>query len=407
MAIKIHIPEKQEIGAVSGVKIGIASAGVKTAGKKDLTVFKFTPGTTVSGVFTRNKFRAAPVQVCEDHLKTQHDIRAMVINTGNANAGTGSSGLDHAQQTCRALASELGLKDTQILPFSTGVIMEPLPVSKILKAIPDAVADLREDNWLEAAHSIMTTDTQPKVSSTILTLGDRKVTITGISKGAGMIRPNMATMLCFVATDADISTQFLKTLTLNTANSSFNRITVDGDTSTNDSFIIAATGQSGVEINEHSAHLKAFSEALQEICRDLSKKIIRDAEGSTKLVTVEVCEAHNSQDALQVAYSIAHSPLVKTALFAGDANLGRILSAIGYSNVPNLDCSKVNVWLGGVPVVSNGACHPEYQESQVGDLMNGEEINIKVALGMGSAAETVYTCDLSHEYVRINAEYRT
>lgn len=407
MAVNFHIPSPENIHAVPGVEIGIASAGIKKAGNRDLTVFKFTPGTTVAGVFTRNRFRAAPVQICESRLRCDQEIRALLVNTGNANAGTGSEGMDRALQTCQALATELGVDQHQVLPFSTGVILEPLPADRIIAAIPTAVADLNAQNWLPAASSIMTTDTVPKISSKQITIGGRTVTITGVSKGAGMIRPNMATMLAFIGTDAEIECHLLKQLTTEVTEKSFNRITIDGDTSTNDSFIIAATGQSGIEITKNSPHYQVFVDALTEIAIDLAQKIVRDAEGATKFITVQVESAKNQEEALKVAYAIAHSPLVKTAFFASDPNLGRILAAIGYADIADLDTSNIKLWLGDVLVATQGGRHPEYREEDGDRVMQAAEILVRVALNRGEVQETVYTCDFSYDYVKINAEYRT
>ncbi|MDO5666960.1 MAG: bifunctional glutamate N-acetyltransferase/amino-acid acetyltransferase ArgJ [Alcaligenaceae bacterium] len=407
MAVNFHIPSPENIHAVPGVEIGIASAGIKKAGNRDLTVFKFTPGTTVAGVFTRNRFRAAPVQICESRLGCDQEIRALLINTGNANAGTGSEGMDRALQTCQALATELGVDQHQVLPFSTGVILEPLPADRIVAAIPTAVADLNAQNWLPAASSIMTTDTVPKVSSKQIEINGRTVTITGISKGAGMIRPNMATMLGFIGTDAEIECHLLKQLTTEVTEKSFNRITIDGDTSTNDSFIIAATAQSGIEITKQSPYYAAFVDALTEIAIDLAQKIVRDAEGATKFITIQVESAKTQEEALKVAYSIAQSPLVKTAFFASDPNLGRILAAIGYADIPDLDTAGINLWLGDVLVASNGGRHPDYKEEDGNRVMQEAEILVRVALNRGDIQETVYTCDFSYDYVKINAEYRT
>lgn len=407
MAVNFHIPSPENIHAVPGIEIGIASAGIKKAGSRDVTVFKFTPGTTVAGVFTRNRFRAAPVQICESRLRCDQSIRALLINTGNANAGTGSDGMDRALRTCQALACELGIDQNQILPFSTGVILESLPDDKIITALPTAVADLNAQNWLPAASSIMTTDTVPKISSTKIEINGRQVTITGISKGAGMIRPNMATMLGFIGTDAELDCNLLKQLTTEVTDKSFNRITIDGDTSTNDSFIVAATGQSGIEVTKDSPHYQIFVDALTEIAIDLAQKIVRDAEGATKFITIQVESAKNQEEALKVAYSIAHSPLVKTAFFASDPNLGRILAAIGYADIPDLDTSNINLWLGDVLVASHGGRHPDYQEEDGERVMKEAEILVRVALNRGNIQETVYSCDFSYDYVKINAEYRT
>ncbi len=407
MPVNFHIPDVKDIHLVAGVQIGIASAGIKKPGKKDITVFQFAPGTTVAGVFTTNRFCAAPVQICKQRLTSGNDIRALLINTGNANAGTGETGYQNALATSATLANALNLKEEQVLPFSTGVILEPLPVDKINAAIPTAVANLADNEWFNAAHSIMTTDTVPKVSSKQVKVDGKTVTVTGVSKGAGMIRPNMATMLGYVATDAKIAQQTLEKLTVAIANQSFNRITVDGDTSTNDSFIIAATGQSGVEAIEGTASFDIIAQALTEISRELAQKIVRDAEGATKFITVQVEEAKNSEEALKIAYAIAHSPLVKTAFFASDPNLGRILAAIGYAGVNDLDTSALKLYLGDVLVALNGGRNPDYREEQGQAVMNEAEILVRVVLGRGDICETVYTCDFSHDYVSINADYRS
>ena len=407
MAVNFHIPSPENIHAVPGIEIGIASASIKKAGNRDLTVFKFSPGTTVAGVFTRNRFRAAPVQICESRLRCDQEIRALLVNTGNANAGTGSDGMDRALLTCQALATELGIDQNQVLPFSTGVILEPLPADKMIAAMPTAVADLNAQNWFPAASSIMTTDTVPKISSKQIEVNGRTITITGISKGAGMIKPNMATMLSFIGTDAEVDCLLLKQLTTEVCEKSFNRITIDGDTSTNDSFVVAATGQSGIEITHSSPHYQVFVDALTEIALDLAQKIIRDAEGATKFITVQIESAKNQEEALKVAYSIAHSPLVKTAFFASDPNLGRILAAIGYADIPDLDTNNINLWLGDVLVASNGGRHPDYEEKDGERVMKESEILVRVDLNRGNVQETVYTCDFSYDYVKINAEYRT
>ncbi|HEX7385999.1 MAG TPA: bifunctional glutamate N-acetyltransferase/amino-acid acetyltransferase ArgJ [Castellaniella sp.] len=408
MAINLDIPARDAVFPVPGIRIGMAEAGVRKANHRDLTVLLLDEGTTVAGVFTQNRFRAAPVQVCERHLSSGSAIRALAINTGNANAGTGTAGLQASDATCQALAGQLGLKADQILPFSTGVILEPLPVDRIIAALPAAVASARADHWFEAAHSIMTTDTQPKIHSARVELAGQAVTVTGIAKGAGMIHPNMATMLGFLGTDAGLPAELLHTLAKRIADRSFNRITVDGDTSTNDSFIIMATGASGMHItSEADPRFAALEQALTHAARDLAQKIVRDAEGSTKFMTIQVEEAGNTAEALQVAYAIAHSPLVKTAFFASDPNLGRILCAIGYSGVPDLDVSKITLWLGDVRVACNGGRDPGYQEADGQRIMAAPEILVRVALGRGQASDTVYTCDLSHEYVSINADYRS
>ncbi|OZI78838.1 MULTISPECIES: bifunctional glutamate N-acetyltransferase/amino-acid acetyltransferase ArgJ [Bordetella] len=408
MAVNLQIPSESDIFPVAGVEIGVTEAGIRKANRRDLTVFRLAQGTNVAGVFTRNRFRAAPVQVCEAHLAAGGPIRALVINTGNANAGTGAEGLQKAQDTCVALGQLMGVPAQQILPFSTGVILEPLPLDRLTAALPAALANLGPDQWFNAAHGIMTTDTLPKIHSQRAQIGGKTVTFTGISKGAGMIRPNMATMLSFLATDAGIAQPVLRKLALEIANRSFNRITVDGDTSTNDSFIIAATGQSGIDIaSEADPHYAAVRDALAAAALDLAQKIVRDAEGATKFITIRVEEAMTTEEALKVAYSVAHSPLVKTAFFASDPNLGRILAAIGYAGIDDLDVSKLRLWLDDVLVARDGGRNPDYQEADGQRVMKQAEIGVRIALARGRAADTVYTCDFSHEYVSINADYRS
>ena len=408
MAVNLQIPNEHDIHPVAGVEIGVAEAGIRKANRRDLTIFRLAPGTAVAGVFTRNRFRAAPVQLCETHLATGCPITALLINTGNANAGTGATGLAHAQETCVALGKLLGVEAQQILPFSTGVILEPLPVDRITAGLPAALANLRPGNWSQAAHGIMTTDTLPKIVSRQLNIEGRSITLTGISKGAGMIRPNMATMLGFLATDAGIAPALLKTLALEIAEVSFNRITVDGDTSTNDSFVLMATGQSGLQIDSPTdAGYDTLKTALAEAATELAQKIVRDAEGATKFITIRVEEAGTQEEALKVAYAVAHSPLVKTAFFASDPNLGRILAAIGYAGIDDLDVSGTRLWLGDVLVSEQGGRNPAYQEANGQRVMKEAEIEVRIALGRGSVAETVYTCDFSHEYVTINADYRS
>ena len=408
MAVNLYIPSDDAVFPVPGVEIGVTEAGIRKAGRRDLTVFRFSPGSSVAGVFTRNRFCAAPVVVCQQHLASGKEIRAMVINTGNANAGTGEPGMQAAYQTCNALARLLGLDSKQVLPFSTGVILEPLPVDRIEAGLPAAIKNLAPGNWVSAAHGIMTTDTLPKIHSQRVSIGGKTITITGISKGAGMIRPNMATMLSYLATDAGIAPSLLTGLARELADVSFNRITVDGDTSTNDSFIVIATGQSGLTIDStahpHYAELKA---ALALAATDLAQKIVRDAEGATKFMTIQVEQAKTTEEALLVAYAVAHSPLVKTAFFASDPNLGRILAAIGYAGITDLDVAGVNLWLGDVLVAKHGGRNPDYQESDGQRVMKEPEILVRIALGRGNVTETVYTCDFSHEYVSINADYRS
>lgn len=408
MAVNLHIPPPSDILPVPGIEIGTAEAGIRKAGRKDITVFRLAEGTSVAGVFTTNRFRAAPVQVSERHLEAGAGIRALVVNTGNANAGTGQPGMEAAEETCRSLAGLMGISPEQVLPFSTGVILEPLPVDRIKAALPAAINNLAPGNWFDAAHGIMTTDTQPKISSRRLELGGQTVILSGISKGAGMIRPNMATMLGFLATDAGIEPGLLREMTRQIADRSFNRITVDGDTSTNDSFIIMASGQSGLRVNTpDDPHYAELFDALAATALELAQKIVRDAEGATKFFTVQVEEAGNAEEALKVAYAVAQSPLVKTAFYASDPNLGRILCAVGYAGIADLDVSRTRLWLGDTLVASNGGRHPEYTEEDGKRVMQEAEIVVRIALGRGTHSETVYTCDFSHEYVSINADYRS
>ena len=408
MAVNLHIPSDDAVYPVAGIEIGVTQAGIRKVDRRDLTVFRLSEGTSIGGVFTRNRFCAAPVLVCQAHLKSDLGIRALVINTGNANAGTGEPGLKAAQQTCEALAALLDLDSAQILPFSTGVILEPLPVDRLKAGLPGALKDLKANNWVSAAHGIMTTDTLPKIHSQRLSLGGKTITITGISKGAGMIRPNMATMLSYLATDAGLAQPLMTQLSRELAELSFNRITVDGDTSTNDSFIVMATGKSGLLIDSAAhPHYAALKAALAVAALDLAQKIVRDAEGATKFMTIQVEQAKTVDEALLVAYAVAHSPLVKTAFFASDPNLGRILAAIGYAGILDLDVRGVKLWLGDVLVADKGERNPDYQEADGQRVMKEPEILVRIALGRGTITQTVYTCDFSHEYVSINADYRS
>ena len=391
--------------------MGIAEAGIKKANRKDLLVMTLAPGSQVAGVFTLNRFCAAPVQVCREHLAhdgAKGEIRALVVNTGNANAGTGERGMKDALATCHELAKELKLNPEQILPFSTGVILEPLPIDKLIAALPKAVSNLGEDHWFDAAEAIMTTDTQPKATSTTVETPSGLVTITGICKGAGMIHPNMATMLGFITTDAGFAPGMLTSLTREIADLSFNAITIDGDTSTNDSFIIMATGQSSVQIEStDDASYGLVRTALIELARKLAQMIVRDGEGATKFITIDVQGGKTEEECRLVAEAVAHSPLVKTAFFASDPNLGRILAAIGYAGIADLDVNQVQMWLGDVWVAKNGGRNPEYQEADGQRVMQAPEITIKIDLGRGPANQTMWTCDLSHDYVSINADYRS
>lgn len=408
MAVNLPLPNKDELMPISGLKLGIAEAGIKRANRKDILVIRLVPGSSVSGVFTQNRFCAAPVQLCRAHLLERNPIEALIINTGNANAGTGDEGLRRAQQTCDALASALDISPEQILPFSTGVILEPLPVEKIITAIPKAISALKEDDWYSAAEAIMTTDTQPKAASLTIQTSAGPIVMTGISKGAGMIQPNMATMLGFIGADVNINSDLLQDLTREAADLSFNAITIDGDTSTNDSFIVMATGQSTVSIQSKSdPAYAAFREGLITLSRQLAQMIVRDGEGATKFITIRVKGGKDSVECKRIAKSIAHSPLVKTAFFASDPNLGRILAAIGYAGVGDLDSSKVQLWLGDVWVAKDGGRNPDYREADGQAVMKQSEISVTVDLGRGNVEETVWTCDLSHEYVSINADYRS
>ena len=392
---------------VRGVRLGVASAGIKTPGRKDLVVLELADTARVAGIFTQNQFCAAPVTVARRHL-AQGQPRYLVINTGNANAGTGSQGMVDALATCQAVAREAGVASEQVLPFSTGVIGEPLPVDRIVTAIPQALADLADDNWAAAAAGIMTTDTRPKGASRQLTLGDQVVTISGISKGAGMIRPNMATMLGFIATDASIEPSLLQSLASELGERSFNRITIDSDTSTNDACMLVASGQNGgAEVTADSPELPALREALAEVFLELAHAIVRDGEGATKFVTLEVSEAASQDEALAVAYTVAHSPLVKTALFASDPNWGRILAAVGRAGVAGMDLDAIEIWLGDVCLVRNGGRADDYSEARGQAVMDREDITIHINLRRGEVFERVWTCDFSHDYVTINAEYRT
>ena len=409
MPVNLVAPLAADLLPVPGIEIGTASAGVRKANRKDVTVFKLEAGSSVGAVFTQNRFCAAPVQVCQSHLKAKQGIRALVINTGVANAGTGESGLTHANQVCQALAELLHVQADQVLPFSTGVIMEPLPVQRIVDGLPLAIADLAQDHWSEAATAIMTTDTLPKAVSRQVQIDGVTVTITGISKGAGMIRPNMATMLGFIATDACISTALMDSLALDLAQASFNRISIDGDTSTNDSFVVMASCKAThTPIDSwSSSHGQALKDALTEVARWLAQAIVRDGEGATKFITVTVEGGKNSAECLQAAYAIAHSPLVKTAFFASDPNLGRILAAVGYAGIADLAQDKIELYLDDVHVVTQGGRHVAYKEEDGKRVMKQSEITVRVVLGRGDASETVWTCDLSHDYVTINADYRS
>ncbi|MBJ7380032.1 MAG: bifunctional glutamate N-acetyltransferase/amino-acid acetyltransferase ArgJ [Polynucleobacter sp.] len=409
MPVNLALPMKGDLKPIHGVRLGIAEAGIKRPNRKDILLIELALGSTVSGVFTKNRFCAAPVQVCREHLAQKNDpIRTLIVNTGNANAGTGEEGMRRARASCDALAQQMNLKPHQILPFSTGVILEPLPIDKILAALPSAIRNLKEDDWYSAAEAIMTTDTQPKAASLQINTPEGLITLTGICKGAGMIHPNMATMLGFIATDAAVNQTLLSQLTQEAADLSFNSITIDGDTSTNDSFIVIATGQSSVRIeSQTSPTFLAFKEGLIQLSILLAQMIVRDGEGATKLITIEVGGGKNTDECERVAKAIAHSPLVKTAFFASDPNLGRILAAIGYAGIDDLDVSRVQMYLGDVWVAKDGGRNPNYQEADGQRVMKESEITVKINLGRGDASRTIWTCDLSHEYVSINADYRS
>ena len=409
MPVNLVATPAADLYPVPGVRWGITEAGIRKVGRKDLSVLLLEEGASVGAVFTQNRFCAAPVQICREHLAKNLGIRAMLINTGNANAGTGADGLNRAQASCIALARELNLSPEQILPFSTGVIMEPLPHDRIAAGLPAALADAREDNWGQAAEAIMTTDTVAKAFSTRIKLGGAEVTITGISKGAGMIRPNMATMLGFLATDACVSPALMNQLATELAEGSFNRVTVDGDTSTNDSFVIVASNKAAHTpiTSLESADGQALRAAMLTIARQLAQAIVRDGEGATKFITIQVEGGKTGAECRQVAYAIAHSPLVKTAFFASDPNLGRILAAVGYAGINDLDQTRIDLYLDGVLVAKNGGRHGDYVEADGQRVMKQSEITVRVLLGRGTAADTVWTCDLSYDYVKINADYRS
>jgi glutamate N-acetyltransferase/amino-acid N-acetyltransferase len=409
MSVHLTAPDPALLHPIAGVRLGVAEAAIRKAGRKDLTVVLIDEGAGVAGVFTQNRFCAAPVQVCREHLAAGQEIRALLINTGNANAGTGDEGLARARASCAALARQLSLAPAQVLPFSTGVIMEPLPLERIESGLPAAVADAREGHWARAAEAIMTTDTVPKAFSTQVAVGSATVSITGIAKGAGMIRPNMATMLGFIATDACVAPAVLRQLASAVAEASFNRITVDGDTSTNDSLVLIASHKAAHApiTSLDSAEGRALLAAITDVARNLAQAIVRDGEGATKFIEIVVEGGKTAQECRQVAYAVAHSPLVKTAFFASDPNLGRILAAVGYAGIADLDQTKIDLYLDDVHVAARGGRHPAYREEDGQRVMKRSDIVVRVVLGRGSAADTVWTCDLSHDYVSINADYRS
>ena len=409
MPVNLNAANARDLLRVPGVSLGIARAAIRKPDRKDLLLIRLDEGAEVAAVFTQNRFCAAPVIVAREHLSSSHAIRALVVNTGNANAGTGAAGIAHARTTCTELARMLGCQAHQVLPFSTGVIMESLPLERVLAGLPQCISDLRPDGWGDAAEAIMTTDTVPKAVSRRYAAGNASIAATGIAKGAGMIRPNMATMLGFIATDARVSAPLLRRAVRETADRSFNRITVDGDTSTNDSFVLIATNRAQMsEIDDPGSREYAqFIEGISDVAERLAQAIIRDAEGATKFITVRVEGGRDVAECRAVAYAIAHSPLVKTAFFASDPNLGRILAAVGYAGIRDLDVNTVDLYLGDVLVAKSGSRYEGYEESRGKNVMKQSEIAVRVILGRGAASASVWTCDLSHDYVSINAEYRT
>lgn len=408
MPVNLPLPVVEQLHPVAGVALGVASAGIRKAGRKDVLLVRLAEASHVAGVFTQNAFCAAPVQICRQHLSVTQEMRAWLVNTGCANAGTGAIGLQNAIESTKLVGKALGIAANQVLPFSTGVILEHLPMDKLQAGISSAAAHLGQANWLDAAYAIMTTDTQPKAASTQIQIRGKTITITGISKGAGMIRPNMATMLGFVATDAGVDSALLSQLAKDAADESFNAITIDGDTSTNDSFVIAATNQSGIQFDTSTdPDWPAFRDAMIGVCRLLAQAIVRDGEGATKFITIRVRGASSKDEAKQIGYAIGHSPLVKTAFFASDPNLGRILAAIGYSGVAGLDVDKIRVFLDDVLVAEQGGRAAAYTEADGQRVMQQSEITISIDLARGDKEGVVYTCDLSHDYVSINADYRS
>ncbi len=408
MPVKLTAPQAASLLPVKGVQLGFAEAGIKKPNRKDVLVIKLAEGSHVAGVFTKNRFCAAPVVLCKQFLAERSGIRALLVNTGNANAGTGEDGLKRAQQSCDALAALLKVQPNQVLPFSTGVILEPLPVDKVIAGLPSAIANLKEENWLNAAEAIMTTDIVAKGTSRQIQLCGKAITITGISKGSGMIHPNMATMLGYIATDAAVSQAALESIIQYAVNKSFNCITVDGDTSTNDSLIVIATNQAGnAEITDDSPDYAALRDAITDVAIELAQAIVRDGEGATKFMTVTVEGGKSEEECRKVAYAIAHSPLIKTAFFASDPNLGRILAAIGYAGIDDLDVNTLQLYLGDVLVAEKGGRAASYVEEQGAAVMKESDILVRVVLNRGSENITIWTCDFSYDYVKINADYRS
>ena len=408
MPVKLNAPKATSLLSVRGIQLGYAMAHVRKPNRKDVLVMTLVEGSRAVGVFTQNRFCAAPVTLCKQFLAEKSGIRALLVNTGCANAGTGKDGLSRAKQSCDALGKLLNVNTNQILPFSTGIILESLPVDKVIAGLPAAIANLKEDNWLNAAEAIMTTDIVAKGTSRSINLGGKKITITGISKGSGMIHPNMATMLGYIGTDAAVSHPALESIIHFAVNKSFNCITVDGDTSTNDSLIMMATNLAGnAEITESSADFVALRDALTDVAIELAQAIVRDGEGATKFITVTVEAGKNEAECRKVAYAIAHSPLIKTAFFASDPNLGRILAAIGYAGIDDLDVSKMELYLGKMLVAEKGGRAASYREEQGSAIMKESDILVRVVLNRGKQNITIWTCDFSYDYVKINADYRS
>lgn len=412
MPVNLSAPDPKSLLPVAGVALGVAEAGIRKANRKDLLLVRLEDGARVAGVFTQNRYCAAPVVVARQHLSMidpNAGVRALVVNTGVANAGTGKPGMAAARETCAAAARLLGCTSSQVLPFSTGVIMEPLPVDRLVAGLPQCMASLNADSWYDAAQAIMTTDTLPKAASQQCVVGGTEITVTGIAKGAGMIRPNMATMLGFVATDARVSLPLVRKAVAFAASRSFNCITVDGDTSTNDAFVLIATGRAAMSeiTDEKSTEYAAFRDGVTAVATRLAQAIVRDGEGATKFITIRVEGGRSADECRHVGYAIGHSPLVKTAFFASDPNLGRILAAVGNAGIGDLDAEKVELYLDDVLVAARGGRHPDYQEADGQRVMKQSEITVRVLLHRGSAQATVWTCDFSHDYVSINADYRS
>ncbi|MGH8562080.1 MAG: bifunctional glutamate N-acetyltransferase/amino-acid acetyltransferase ArgJ [Nevskiales bacterium] len=406
MAVNLKAPES--LYPVQGVRLGVAEAAIKKAGRTDLLLIELAAGTQVAGVFTRNAFSAAPVRICREILETGRPVHALLVNSGNANAATGQAGQEDARRTMAAAAAVLGCAADAVLPFSTGVIGQRLPVERMTAAIPQAAKHLRAEGWLDAMRAIMTTDTLPKGASRQVRTSQGVVTVTGIAKGVGMIRPDMATMLAFIGTDARLPSVAIRAMLGHAVRQSFNCVTVDGDTSTNDSCVLFATGQVGTaEVPEEHPDYALILEAVLTVCIELAQAIMRDGEGATKFITIEVDGARDEAEARQVAYSVAHSPLVKTAMFASDANWGRIVMAIGKAGVEDLDAARISVALDNVPLIERGEPHPDYRESLGAAVVSRPEFTIRIQLGRGSASVRIWTCDFSYDYVKINAEYRT